>query len=415
MGIGCCNCKEKPKENEVILPKIKYNLHEINRIAKMNSNNDNIMTNTNEQDVISRSSHGYELEKKFDSIENSPNNNNKQQNNNSSSKYQSLGQINEKEQKYEQDQDDNSNNKDFSQIDKINVNHLINNVDKLCKQHISNSKNSIRKEELKEMNKMKFVSKNMDKYDKMNQYNIDNESQNKIRGDYNTNNNFENSNEEYQIESKNDDNKIYNINNESLNNSNILQTKNQNLDEENKENNDDILQIEVNDIVNSDNKNINKKDEDEYKPKNNEINDDKYEQNEENKDNKDINNNNINRDSLEKNDFQKNTNKLKNSFNSLSGLDDYPLIDDDNNNINNNEIIASNKKENDSLNRIGEKYIDDKNDFFSNGMNKSNDNSLSEIEKKEYEGSLNGENKTNPSKKRNKKLSEENDKKENNN
>ena len=78
-GIICCKCKEKPKEDEVILPKkIKYNIYEMKNLAKNYSNNDNIMTNTNEQDLISRSSHGYyELEKNYESFENISNNLNK--------------------------------------------------------------------------------------------------------------------------------------------------------------------------------------------------------------------------------------------------------------------------------------------------------------------------------------------------
>ena len=207
MGIGFCNYKEKPKEKEVILPeKIKYNIFEIIRIAKMNSNNDNIIANTNEQDIISRSSQCYESDKKLDSIDSSPNNYYKFQKNNITTKHLLLGQIKEKEQKYEQDQDNNSNNEVFSHIEKINANHLINDVDKLYKQHINNQRN-IKINELKKMNKIKFNSKSMEEYYKMNKYIIDIESKNKIIGDYNINNTFENGNEEYQNDSKNENNK----------------------------------------------------------------------------------------------------------------------------------------------------------------------------------------------------------------
>lgn len=365
MGIGCCNYKEKPKEKEVILPKIKYNIYEINRMAKINSNNDNIMTNINEQDIISRSSQGYELDKKYDSIDSSPNNHDKIQSNNSSIKYRLLGQIKEKEQKYEQDQEDNSNNEGFNKLEKINVNHLINDVDNLYKQHINNKKNNIKMDELKEMNQINYNSKNMDEYYKMNQYNIDIESQNKIRGDFNTNNNFENSNsnEEYPIE----ENKNYNNKDESLNNGINLETKNENVDEQNNENNDGLFQIEVNELVNSDNNYINNSNnEEELEPKNNTMNNNEYNQENGIKINNDINN--IKKDSLENNDFPENNNKIKNSFNNLDNLDDYPLIDDDNNNNFNNKII-SNKEEINSMNSNGEKYFEDKNEFFSNNMN----------------------------------------------
>ena len=408
MGIGCCNCKEKPKEKEVILPKIKYNIYEINRMAKLNSNNDNIMTNINEQDIISRSSLGYELDKKFDSIDDiSPNSRNKIQNNNSSIKYRLLGQIKEKDQKYEQDQENNSNNEGFNQLEKINVNHLINDVDKLNKQHIINKKNNIKIDELKDMNQIKYNSKNMDEYYKMNQYNIDIESQRKIRGDCNTNNNFENSNEEYPIE----ENKNNSHKDEILNNYINLETKNENMNEQNNENNDELFQIEVNDeLDNSENNNINNSKKEELEPKINTMNNNEYNQDNGNKINNGINN--IKKDFLENNDFSENNNKIKNSFNNFDNLDDYPLIDDDNNNFNNK--IISNKEEINSMDNNGEKYIEDKNEFFYNNMNQFNDNSLSEIENKYYEDSLNDdENKINPyRKKRIKKLSKEIGKKE---
>ena len=113
--------------------------------------------NTNEQDLISRSSHGYyELEKDYESFENQSNHLNKLQNNNSATKYPFLGRINEKEQKYEQEIDDNSNNEGFCEIEKINVNNLINDVDKLYKDKNNINKNNNKVSELKRMNQIKF-------------------------------------------------------------------------------------------------------------------------------------------------------------------------------------------------------------------------------------------------------------------
>ena len=54
--------------------------------------------------------------------------------------------------------------------------------------------------------------------------------------------------------------------------------------------------------------------------------------------------NNIKKDSLENNEFPENNIKLKNSFNNLDNLDDYPLIDDENNNNFNNKIISKIKQ-----------------------------------------------------------------------
>ena len=155
-GISCCKCKEKPKEDEVIFPKkIKYNIYEMNKMAKNYSNNDNIMTNTNEQDLISRSSHGYyELEKNYESFENIYNNLNKLQKNNSATKSPFLRQINEKEQKYEQEIDDNSNNEGFCEIEKINVDDLMNDVDKLCKDKINKNPNNHKNNKVRELKRM---------------------------------------------------------------------------------------------------------------------------------------------------------------------------------------------------------------------------------------------------------------------
>lgn len=204
------------------------------------------MANTNEQDIIC-----YESDKKLDSIDSSPNNYYKFQKNNITTKHLLLGQIKEKEQKYEQDQDNNSNNEVFSHIEKINANHLINDVDKLYKQHINNQRNI-----------KIFNSKSMEEYYKMNKYIIDIESKNKIIGDYNINNTFENGNEEYQNDSKNENNKNSYENNESLNN-----YKRKNFNEKN--NNKDLFQIEINQLINGGDKKFNDVNENEFNSLNN--------------------------------------------------------------------------------------------------------------------------------------------------
>ena len=80
MGTSCCNnYQNESKEDEVFLPqKIKYNLHEINKMLNFQyNNNDFIMTSINDQDKISTSSQGFGFEKKFESIDSSHNIENK--------------------------------------------------------------------------------------------------------------------------------------------------------------------------------------------------------------------------------------------------------------------------------------------------------------------------------------------------
>ena len=390
MGVSCCNYNSKPKENEVVLPqKIKYNIYEINKIAKNNTINDNIMTNSNEQDVNSRSSIGYEVEKKNENLESSSNKIKSQKN--ITAKNSFLGKIQESEQKYEQDQDDNSNNEAFGEIEKISVNNLINDVDKLYKQNINNNtnQNSEKISQLKRVNQVNFKSKDMEEYIKMNHYNIDNESQKKIKGDRSSNNNFENSNEEYQIESQNEENKkLNNENNKSFNNN-----KNYNEDKicqkfyDGENVNDDIYKIEVNELINSENFIIDNNNSDKLKSRN--KNNNKYVLNN-NEQNKDINGNDIfGEKSLEKKD------KSKDSFDNLDNLDDFPLIDEDNEDAANSNNKKENKNFIDLNNKEQNKKINDsRNDFFSNGMNEPNNKSISEIEKKDYSlDSINEDNK----------------------
>ncbi len=112
------------------------------------------------------------------------------------------------------------------------------------------------------MNKIKFNSKSMEEYYKMNKYIIDIESKNKIIGDYNINNTFENGNEEYQNDSKNENNKNSYENNESLNN-----YKRKNFNEKN--NNKDLFQIEINQLINGGDKKFNDVNENEFNSLNN--------------------------------------------------------------------------------------------------------------------------------------------------
>ena len=197
MGISCCKCEENNKEKEMVIPeKIKYNFFEINQIAKQNLNNDNIISNLNEQDLISNNSQGFEAEKKYDSIDNSSYNSNRLHKNSSSKKSPFLGQIKEKD-KSEEEQEN---------IDKIY---------KDKKNNINNNENNMDFNELKRMDEINN-QKNLDinNYNKMNHYNIDTEGQRKIKGDDNNiiDNNFDNSEEAFLIERNID------INNNNYNN-----------------------------------------------------------------------------------------------------------------------------------------------------------------------------------------------------
>ena len=230
MGISCCKCEENNKEKEMVIPeKIEYNFFEINKIGKQNINNGNIISNLNEQDLISNTSQGFEIEKKYDSIDNSSYNKKRFQKNNSSKKSPFLGQIKEKDKNEEEQEDkDNDYNKRFSsELERISVNQIINNIDKIYKDKNNNL-------DFNELKRMDNINNDIDNYNKMNHYNIDNEGQRKIKGDeYNIiNNNFDNSEDAFLIERNSD------INNNKLN------KDSQNL--ENKENNKINISNDIN-------------------------------------------------------------------------------------------------------------------------------------------------------------------------
>ena len=121
MGNYCCYSKEKPKEKEFRLPtKINYNIFEIKKMVNNYINNENIMTNTNEQDVISSNSKGQGIVKKCDSIDNSSNKENfiNKYNyaNKRISKNTKLEQIKESNNLIARDIGDNSNEEGISEM-----------------------------------------------------------------------------------------------------------------------------------------------------------------------------------------------------------------------------------------------------------------------------------------------------------
>ena len=362
MGIGCCNYNKTPKERELIFQKkIKYSIYEINKI--LNYNNENIMTNANEQDKISTSSQEYGFERRYESIDSSPNLDNNYQSNNITTKNSILGQIKETEQKYEQDRDNNSYNQSFSEIEKISVNHLIKNVDKIYINSINNNndKNNINKCELKRMKQINL--NNMEDSNKMNNYNINNEMQWKIGGDFNNENiYFENFDDNY-----NEENKTIEVRSKNKNNNNNKEIQNQNLDETNNVK-IEFYKIDNNNMFNNDSKN------NEFKnPNSQNINKhlicDKGSHNDEN------------------NDFNRDTNYKdnKDSCNAIDNLDDL-LIDNNNLNVNKKNNICHTKNINNG--------DENNNKFnFKGEANGGNVNSLSEIEKKDYIDSLDSINK----------------------
>ena len=364
MGIGCCNYNKKPKEIELILhKKIQYSIYEINKILNYNNNNENIMTNTNEQDKISTSSYGFE--RRNESLDSSSSVDNYQKNkiiiNNSF-----LRQINEKEQKYEQDQDNNSYNHSFSENEKISVNHLINNVDKIFLNSINNNNvsNNIKKDELK--NSKQIIPYNMENYNKMNHYNIESQMQWKIRGDINNDDiNFENFDDNYNEENKTIEEINNNINNKNLNNNNNTELQNKNLDDINNEN-IEFYKIDINNMFNNDNRNSGCKSPNSPQSNKN-LNSEQYH-------------------NYENNDFNRNhnfkDNNKKNSFNDIDTDNLDNLLIDDNNLITTKDNICHTKNINSGVKDNNKKNI------FANDINGSNANSLSEIEKKDYFDSL---------------------------
>lgn len=163
MGMSCCKCEEQHKEKEMVIPKkIKYNFYEINK--NRNLNDDNILSNSNEQDLMSNNSQGFEVDKRYDSIDSSSYNNSRFNKNSSSRKSPFLGQIKEKGEEEQEDKD--NNNRGLNELERINLNKIINNIDKIYKDKDNNNN------ELKRMD--------IDNNNKMNNYNIDNESQRKV-------------------------------------------------------------------------------------------------------------------------------------------------------------------------------------------------------------------------------------------
>ena len=271
MGMSCCKCEENNKEKEMVIPeKIKYNFYEINQIAKQNFNNDNIISNLNEQDLMSNNSQGFEIEKKFDSIDNSSYNNNRFHKNSSSKKSPFLGQIKEKDKSEEEQEDKDYNNRGrgSSELERVSVNQIIDNIDKIIYKdknnniNINNNENNMDFNELKRMdeinNQKNFV---IDNCNKMSHYNIDNEGQRKVKGDDNNivDNNFDNSDEAFLIERNSDvNNNKYNNDNQSLENEennkiNISNDINNNISLENFKNidNNELFEIEINEMENN--------------------------------------------------------------------------------------------------------------------------------------------------------------------
>ena len=261
MGTSCCNnYQNESKEDELFLPqKIKYNLHEINKMLNFQyNNNDFIMTSINDQDKISTSSQGFGFEKKFESIDSSHNIENKYQRNNNTTKHSFLGQIKEKDQKYEQDQEENSNKEGFCEIEKISVNQLITDIDNIYKNQTNigrnknKNKNNTKKSEktdIKRVNQVNLKPQTKEEYNKMNHYNIDNDMQWKIKGDYSIDDKFdvfENDNDKENNKGNRFEDIKIQSNEITEGNENNKNTNNENIE---------LYKIEINDIINNNNKN----------------------------------------------------------------------------------------------------------------------------------------------------------------
>ena len=361
MGVSCCYYNEKEKEEEVIYPKIKYNIFEINKMITNYPNTDNIMTNTNKQDIISSSSYGYGLEKKYDSIDSPSKVTNKFQKNDTATKVPYLEQIKEKDHKNVQEQEENSKNEGFYQTDIIDVNNLISDVDKIFNDNTDNNNNKNKNlSELRRMNQIKFESNKDEDYNKSNKYNIDEENIMKIKGDNNISNNFNNFDDVLQDENKNEElNKNMEISNQSIDNI--------------KKENSEIFQVEINELINSENQNnkINNKSTN-INLSNNSVN--------ENNKKSDINdNNNYEKNSLKEDDKNKNSNDI------LQNLDDLPLIDEDEN-INND--INSNKEKKSSISNYESPNSEiEKKESFDNNQNKSLSKNMMDNNEPNFSGS----------------------------
>ena len=138
MGVKCCKCNEKHKENEVFIPEeIKYNIFELNKINNRNLKNNNLMSSENDQDLNSNSSLGYGANRRYDSFDNISFENKFHKNTMMSSKTPFLCQITEKDDEY------NSNNDEaYSDIEKISVNNILDRIDNIHN-HTTNNKNNI--------------------------------------------------------------------------------------------------------------------------------------------------------------------------------------------------------------------------------------------------------------------------------
>ena len=86
---------------------MNYNNFDLNKYNKTTTNNDIILANTNEIDINYNNCQRLSMEMKFD-IDNANNNNNKIQKNTFPLKTPSLGQIKERDNKDEQEQEKNS-------------------------------------------------------------------------------------------------------------------------------------------------------------------------------------------------------------------------------------------------------------------------------------------------------------------
>ena len=377
MGVGCCKYKEEDKKSEIVIPKkIKYNIHEINKLVNKNINNLNIMTNQNDIDVMSNSSRGHGKDRRYDSLDNSPTDN-RFQKNTTNSRNPFLGQIVEKGQNEEdQDQDDNINNNRFSG----EKNHINN----------SNIKNNLNFNEFKKMNE---INNNVDAdlFNKMSNHIIDNESQRKVKGDYNTNNNFyitddegENEIEKNNIESNNintnSDRNNSNPNyNEDEDNNNFRFNSNY-TDEEKSNGNNNSFKIETNDLKDS-------KDENNFNYDSNDN--DKLKsgiQNLKVNFNNSINGNNILRQkSVNRENFKGNNKESKNSEDDFDydKLEAFPIIDNDINDKNSmntqkeNESFYNNNKNNENNGGDNMESYNFNNDY---NIDQSNGNNFNEKE-----------------------------------